>query len=248
MEEFRVKFDFDHCFSVDRVGRSGCLAVLWKNFIQCQISRYSHHHIDVIFSENNNVSWHLSCYYGHPERTKRRESWHLIRNLANISPLPWCIWGDFNDMMHASEKKGKHSHPQSLLDGFHNVIEECSLSELNLSGGKFTWEKSRGSSNWVREKLDRGYATMSWCNKFLMYNLKILHASVSDHEPIMLELCKPDISLKVFRLCFEKIWLKEPKFVKDISTIWNTIPVSHLLPKLIEVSSFMARWRKVFLS
>lgn len=31
MEELRIKFDFDNYFSMDYVGHSGGLAVLWKN-------------------------------------------------------------------------------------------------------------------------------------------------------------------------------------------------------------------------
>lgn len=30
IEELRVKFGFDYSFSVDKIGRSGGLAVLWK--------------------------------------------------------------------------------------------------------------------------------------------------------------------------------------------------------------------------
>lgn len=74
--------------------------------------------------------------------------------------------------MFASDKRGKLPHPQTLTDGFQNAIEDCHLFELNLNGGKFTWEKSRGTSVWVREKLDRGFATKSWYDKFPMYNPK----------------------------------------------------------------------------
>ena len=116
------------------------MAELWKQAAHCQVAGYSSHHIDMLFMDNNIVSWRLSCYYEYPERTRRRESWSLIRRLANISNVPWCIWGDFNDLQFASDKKGTIAHPQYLLDGFQNVIEECQLSEISLRGGKFTWE------------------------------------------------------------------------------------------------------------
>lgn len=60
--------------------------------------------------------------------------------------------------MYSVDKKGKNSHPQYLLDGFRNVVEQCHSSELDLTGGKFTWEKCQGTNNWVREKLDRCFA------------------------------------------------------------------------------------------
>ncbi|XP_074347681.1 uncharacterized protein LOC141686552 [Apium graveolens] len=223
IEDLRVKFGFDYCFAVDRVGRSGGLAVLWKQIANCQVAGYSNHHIDMLFMENSTVSWRLSCYYGYPERTRRRESWSLIRRLADISNVPWCIWGDFNDLLFASDKKGTIAHPQYLLDGFRKVIEECQLDEINLRGGKFTWERGRGTNAWVREKLDRGFANAGWLAKFPANNLKVVHAPVSDHEPIVLDLLSTEISKKEWRFRFENIWLKEPDFVKEVSEIWEEI-------------------------
>lgn len=34
--------------------------------------------------------------------------------------------------------------------------------------------------------------------------------------------------------------------MKEVSEIWNYIPVTHLLPKIVEVTSFMARWGRSF--
>lgn len=246
IETLRIRFGFDHYFAVDRVGRSEGLALFWKRPFQCEILGYSQHHIDVVFLENNIASWRLSCFYGYPERTRRRESCDLIDRLSNLSALPWCIWGDFNDMMHVSDKKGNFVHPQYLINGFRNTTEGCQLYELMMTGGRFTWEKSRGTSSWVREKLDRGFATVNWCNKFPMFNLSVLHTSVSDHEPLLLELFKSDISRRSFRFRFENMWLREPGFINEVTEVWKTIPAIHLLPKLFEVSSFMARWGRSF--
>lgn len=246
IEELRIKYSFDYYFSVDRTGRSGGLAVLWKQAASCQVDSFSSHHIDMLFMDSNTVSWRLSCYYGYPERTRRRESWNLIRRLANISFVPWCIWGDFNDLMFASDKKGRVVHPQYLLDGFSSTISECQLSEIPLGGGKFTWERGRSTNEWVREKLDRGFSTDSWMNKFPANHLRVVHTSVSDHEPIVLELLSTSVSKITFRFRFENIWLKEPSFIQHVSEIWKTIPLNHLLSKIVEITSFMAQWGRSF--
>lgn len=52
--------------------------------------------------------------------------------------------------------------------------------------------------------------------------------------------------MKLFRFKFENTWLKEPTFLKKVSEFWSGIPHIHLLPKLINVSSFMARWGRNF--
>lgn len=154
--------------------------------------------------------------------------------------------GDFNDLLFASDKKGNSPHPQSLLDSFSRVIEDCQLSEVNLSGGKFTWEKGKGTDAWVREKLDRAFSNVSWWSKFPLCNLKVLHTSCLDHEPIFLELIHANISKKDFRFRFKNTWLKELNFIKEVSAVWIDLPLSHLLPKLIVVLSFMARWGRSF--
>ena len=148
--------------------------------------------------------------------------------------------------MYVSDKKGRVAHPQYLLDGFNNIIQECQMSEMCLRGGKFTWEKGRNTSDWVIEKLDRGFGTDRWFSKFPTSNLKVVHTSILDHEPIVLELLSTSGSKKEFRFWFENIWLKEPSFVQEVSQISSSIPMNHLLSKIIEVTAFIARWGRSF--
>ncbi|XP_074357954.1 uncharacterized protein LOC141697459 [Apium graveolens] len=138
-----------------------------------------------------------------------------------MSPLSWCIMGDFNDLMHASDKK-------------------------DLSGGKFIWEKSRGYEAWVPERLDMTFGSVSWWSKFLLCQLKVIHVVSSDHDPIFLDLLKVDVSRKNFRFQFENIWLKEPGFVAEVKEVWSNISPVHLIPKLMEVTAYMAKWGQVF--
>lgn len=235
------KFGFADCWSVDCIGRSGGLAIFWTRSVQCKVIDWSSNHIDVCFMKDDNPSWRMTCFYGLPERTRRRESWELIKYLANKSNLPWCIIGDFNDMLYESEKKGRHKHPQFLLDGFRRTIEECELVELDLNGGRYTWEKSRGTREWVRERLDRAFATSSWWHMFPLCKLSVGHTIISDHEPILLNLCSVLSSRKKFRFRFENTWLKEESFHAEVVEYWKKLSPIHFLPKLIEISAFMEK-------
>lgn len=142
IEEFRVCFGFAQCFSVDRIGHSGGLAILWKQNVDCEVMSYSQNHVDVCFLDNNTAYWRLTCFYGFPERSRRKNSWDFIRLLASKSLLPWCIFGDFNDLLFPADKFGNVPHPPSLMEGFRKVVDDCMLNEVDLCGGKFTWEKS----------------------------------------------------------------------------------------------------------
>lgn len=180
------------------------------------------------------------------ERSRRHESWEFIKFLATQSSLPWCILGDFNDMMYASDKKGTHAHPQHLFNGFCKTIEDCHLIELDLAGGRFTWEKSRGSSNWIRERLDRAFASEAWWTLFPLCNLTVITQRVQIMTPsssIFLALLTQRSSF-IFR--FENAWLKEESFTADVSKTWRDLYPSLLLPKLLSVTSFMAKWDRNF--
>ena len=95
------------------VNRGGGLALLWKNSLTVDVQTYSPRHIDAIVTEENgNRKWRFTGFYGHPETNKRMDSWKLIEQLRKSSDLPWLIMGDFNEIMHLSEKVGGNLRPE----------------------------------------------------------------------------------------------------------------------------------------
>lgn len=57
------------------------------------------------------------------------------------SLLPWCVIGDFNDIVDVGEKKGGSRHPRFLMDGFQKAIDDCDFVNLGFVGEAYTWEK-----------------------------------------------------------------------------------------------------------
>lgn len=105
--ELSSNLGFADFFAVDVVGRNGGLAVFWKSVINCRVIGSSANFVDVHILENSIPVWRLTCYYGLPERDRRHEAWEMLRQLACVDSLPWCIFGDFNDMLFASDKSEK---------------------------------------------------------------------------------------------------------------------------------------------
>jgi endonuclease/exonuclease/phosphatase family metal-dependent hydrolase len=108
MENIRVKLKFDACLSVDVEGRSGGLSVMWKQNVQCSILNYSRNFINLIVTDGDRGDWRLICYYGYPERGRRRQAWDLLREIRDMSNLPWCIIGDFNELLSQADKQGRN--------------------------------------------------------------------------------------------------------------------------------------------
>jgi len=62
--------------------------------------------------------------------------------------------GDFNDILHADEKKGRATRPNWLIRGFRQAVQDVGLIDVQMEGYPFTWFKSLGTTRVVEEKLD----------------------------------------------------------------------------------------------
>lgn len=98
----------------------------------------------------------------------------------------------------------------------------------------------------MKERLDRAFATRAWLHCFPLCKLPVFHASASDHDPILLDLFSVNLSRKQFKFHFENTWLQEPKFHKETIEYWLSLPPCHILPNLISMSRFMAKWGRNF--
>ncbi|KAL8106281.1 hypothetical protein AgCh_029900 [Apium graveolens] len=196
---------------------------MWKTEGGVEIKGSSNHFI-YFEVENEQVGrWRYTGFYGCPERERRRESWDIIRNLCSRSMLPWCLIGDFNDLIFAEEKQGGRMHPRGLLEGFVDTVNCRGLMNLGFIGTKFTWERSRGQINWVQERLERGLANQDWCNMFPMTEVKVLEVATSDHLPLFLQLNKHVYTPKARQFRFENVWLKEKDCVNVVKNSWDSM-------------------------
>jgi hypothetical protein len=201
-EQLRYLLGFDSCFSVDRSGRGGGLALFWRTSFSCQIVNYSNNHIYVDVTDVVHGLWRLTGYYGYPEGGRRRAAWDFLRQLSNQFAGPWCILGDFNDIMDASVKRGRNFRPNWLINGFRQAVIETGLVDVPVEGYPFTWFKSLGTPRAVEERLDRALANNEWFNLFLTATLENLVAPSSDHYPILLNRCpvqRPHLHKRNFR-------------------------------------------------
>ncbi|XP_074322878.1 uncharacterized protein LOC141659850 [Apium graveolens] len=141
VERVRRSLRFDGVISVDAIGKSGGLALMWRDKEQVQLRSLSKYHIDVEISMEGKDKWRLTGIYGEPDRTQRRKTWELLRNLARDSNLPWCVIGDLNNVISHQDKKGGAPYPDWLIEGFNETLADTGLIDMDLVGHQFTWEK-----------------------------------------------------------------------------------------------------------
>ena len=73
--------------------------------------------------------------------------------------LPWCLVGDMTNVIKQEDKRGGHTYPPRLLQGFQEVLNDCELYGVELTGCSYTSERGHGTKNWIEIKLDRALVT-----------------------------------------------------------------------------------------
>ena len=112
--------------------------------MRVEIQNYSAKHINAkICQTPGGNKWKFMGFYGPLEAGKRKEAWHLLRHLASFEPAPWICMGDFNEMLHQSEKSGGNERKWGLMEDFHSALTFCNLMDLGFRGPKFTWNNGR---------------------------------------------------------------------------------------------------------
>jgi hypothetical protein len=224
MEFVRVKLGFECLFVVDSVGRSGGLALLWNDKELVEIQNYSRRHINAIVKGRDSVgSWKLTGFYGHPDWTKRHESWALLNHLRSFAPLPWLCVGDFNEITAQSEKTGVVLRKESQMSQFRDVLEDCHFSDLGFTGSKYTWTNCRQDESFIKERLDRAVANISWIQLYKKVEVRILAARTSDHKPLLISFTNMEEKGRQFQGGgkFEVKWLADEESREIITNAWN---------------------------
>ncbi|XP_060969989.1 uncharacterized protein LOC115713780 [Cannabis sativa] len=181
---------FEGMFIVEAQGSAGGLVMFWRFQAEGRLLGYSTNHIDIMVSSPERGERRLTGVYGEPVRNRRHLTWELLRFLSRDSNLPWCVIGDLNNVMRQEDKRGGRRYPHQLITGFQQALTDCNLHDMELTGYPFTWEKGRGTQNWVEVRLDRALITPTFSQVFPLAVLTNLELSSSDHCPILLE---PDI-------------------------------------------------------
>ncbi|XP_019150699.1 PREDICTED: uncharacterized protein LOC109147555 [Ipomoea nil] len=216
-ERIRVTLGYEGLFYVDNDGLSGGMAFLWKKNNTVRLLSYSQSHIDVEVSLFNRL-WRMTCIYGIPERNRREETWDLLRTLKDRSLLPWVVIGDFNNLLYQAEKKGGNPYPNSLLRGFGDAVDDCGLMQIPMRGHQYTWQKGKGTPNWIEERLDKALITNDWGLMNENAWLENIRTRASDHSILFLSInaiCMPR------RFRFEMAWLFDEGCKEVVETAWH---------------------------
>ena len=178
---------FQNKLIVKRPNSGGGLALFWKRDVKLDVINFIKNHILAKVVEDNGFVWYLTCFYGWHDSNQKPKSWALLNHLSSFVQGPWLCIGDFNAILHSSEKQSSHSPHYKQMDDFQEALDLCGLIDMGFKGYFFTRNNKRPGSANTRERLDRAVANIERREKFPASTLRHLFSHASDHRPLLLQ-------------------------------------------------------------
>ncbi|XP_059430102.1 uncharacterized protein LOC132163748 [Corylus avellana] len=234
---------------VASIGSSGGLVLAWRLGVELESFLTNKNNITAwCYSDPPNCPWILSCIYGPSEKKNKLAFWDSLTAAGEAFVSPWLCIGDFNFVLDQSEKLGGRPVASSSHCPFRNFIDQHGMVDLGFVGNPFTWCNNRKGFATIKERLDRGLASLEWVHLHPDFSLIHLPASISDHNPISLNTNTTSSFLpRPFK--FEEFWTLDPSCGLVIAATWKHLvsgpPGLVLVKKLAQTKAALKRWNNL---
>ncbi|KAK4710031.1 hypothetical protein R3W88_004544 [Solanum pinnatisectum] len=239
-------FPLTRMIEVPAIGNSGGIVVLWDDTIWelDEIATTTQEVHAIIKVHSLNITWLFSVIYASTHRNMRKTLWNNLKNIKDTFDGKWLIGGDFNELLHNSEKKGGNPLNASRVSNFQNTINHCELIVMGFKGSRYTWLNKRFKKRnaLIFERLDRFLANNEWLLCYPNAQVQHLQRTHSDHTPLLMTLTSnlSNVRDRPFRL--ETMWMSHPDVIKIVDQAWNR--GDNLLGSLVNFESELTGWAK----
>lgn len=161
--------------------------MLWREEMDVPLISYSTGHIDVWIEQGLvDGGCFFTGFYGHWSVSQRKHSWELLQRIGSHRRLPWCILGDFNEILYDCESDSSRPRPTAQMKAFRQAIENLELMEIEMENTLYTWRNRRQGDDSVRAKLDHCFGNRAFHTVFPHVSVVTLPAYTSDHHLLKL--------------------------------------------------------------
>lgn len=224
VRKFMWSLGFSGCFAVSSEGRSGGLALFWKDPSKVSLKSYCEYFIDVNITQDDGHMWRATFVYGEPRTELRYQFWDRIRFICAQWKGPWICAGDFNEVLSSDEHLGRCDRRRNQMDLFRECLEDCNLIDLGYIGPKFTWNNRQEGNNNVRVRLDRAVANGDFIQMFDEYQVENLVTSTSDHYAIKIAIGKHEQRRStpfIEQFKYEAAWSRAEDYKSIVEQFWR---------------------------
>lgn len=202
---------------VEARGFAGGIWCLWRHSCPpIQVISFSNFCVHLCVNPASPNCWVFFVVYASPQRLEREEVWCELLDFGHSIHEPWCVAGDFNQVLYSHEKQGGSPFNRAASDSFAQCINGCHLVDMGFKGHLFTWK--RGD---LKERLDRVWCTTGWQACFPNSSVTHLPLARSDHCGLWLRTSNQRIDAgqgSYFK--FLSSWLEHPDFGHQVSSSW----------------------------
>uniref|UniRef100_A0A803P119 Uncharacterized protein n=1 Tax=Cannabis sativa TaxID=3483 RepID=A0A803P119_CANSA len=229
--QVRNALNFLNGIEVPRKGLGGGLMLLWKGNLDVTLLTFSMNHISCYVQCDDGIKWHFSGFYGAPTNVEKKQTWKILKRLADIAPQnPWMVVGDFNEIFSNDLKVGGTLRDNALINAFHNAVNKGHLTRLDHNDDIYTWtNKSEGAAH-MKECLDHCFINSHWQQAFPYISLHHLDYYSSDHRALKITMNDQPTNVHLSpkrrsRFKYEALWLNDTECQDLVARHWD--PSSH---------------------
>lgn len=147
------------------------------------LSKFFTQYLTITFTNPVNGNYYLLTGIYASTNYVRRELWEYLTSQASSNP-PWCVLGDFNSIISASEKLSLRL--SRLNTDFQQMMLASGLQDMGFSRNIFTCFSNCRGTSYVAARLDRALRNHQWISISSDPLLSHLPKISSDHCPLLL--------------------------------------------------------------
>ncbi|XP_058776902.1 uncharacterized protein LOC131651247 [Vicia villosa] len=161
---------------------NGRIWICWDTSkVDLKLMNCSSQHIHCgVHALNGDFLFWLTGIYAHNQLDLRKRLWKNILGIYSKQTGPWCVIGDFNNVLGAQDRiGGKLVHGNEYID-LEQMMQDTQLSEMDSVGDYFTWSNKQVAGT-IYSRIDRAICNVEWFLKYNNHSLNILPPNLSDH-------------------------------------------------------------------
>lgn len=243
LEDLVVKLGYCDLRTVEPMGRSGGLAVMWKESVKMEVLLANRRMMDFKVKWKD-IIFYLTYVYGDIVKNNRSAVWERLSKVGVNRAEPWFLTGDFNELLDQSEKIGGAERHEEEGAEFRQMLWNCGLREIQHKGYKLSWHGVR-NNDMVQCRLDRSLANHAWQSQFPQASARYLQKVCSDHSPIINFLDGIEWRRRA-SFKYDQWWIKREGFVEAVREGWNCVESGQagLLSRISGSRKAISMWKR----
>ncbi|XP_050208579.1 uncharacterized protein LOC126657923 [Mercurialis annua] len=171
---------------VEPVGTAGGFLLFWHDRIQLHIQYYSSFMVVCTVTDSTTIKFDVLFCHLHSSPRILGSQLETLLTIKRLLMPSFVIMGDFNAILHPSEKEGGVPYLSRSFTLFSQFVSQMTLHDLGYMGFPFTWSNKRAFPLLIRERLDRVLVTSTWTANYNTASVHHLPLIGSDHALILL--------------------------------------------------------------